>query len=191
MSTESVTIKVPSAPASEKQVSFLNSLMKSKDNPVVCAKAQYTIATHSLTKGLASEFIGQLMQSPKKVVAPAPVAEVEKPAYGYYDVDGVAFHYDEFKPKYGTTKMPKLFKLTVVKDHWTGKTKGKWGYNGGAVKAASVLTGQKAMTLEEAGTYGLTHGFCIRCGRTLTDPVSVAKGIGPVCQGYWAGTGMI
>ncbi|MBK8242604.1 MAG: hypothetical protein IPK88_04195 [Saprospiraceae bacterium] len=32
--------------------------------------------------------------------------------------------------------------------------------------------------------YGLESGECSVCGRTLTDPFSIRKGIGPVCGGY-------
>ena len=27
-------------------------------------------------------------------------------------------------------------------------------------------------------------GFCARCGRELTDPESIARGLGPICAGY-------
>jgi hypothetical protein len=39
--------------------------------------------------------------------------------------------------------------------------------------------------MEQAAVQGKMMGFCIRCGATLTDPVSVANGIGPVCATYW------
>jgi hypothetical protein len=41
----------------------------------------------------------------------------------------------------------------------------------------------------EAGTLGKQFGFCIRCGATLTDPVSVAQGLGPVCVTVTGGPG--
>lgn len=36
-------------------------------------------------------------------------------------------------------------------------------------------------TLEEAGSLGKASGICIHCGRLLTDPESVDRGIGPIC----------
>jgi hypothetical protein len=36
-----------------------------------------------------------------------------------------------------------------------------------------------------AGTYGQHTGKCGRCGRKLTDPQSIARGIGPDCLGYY------
>lgn len=188
--TTTYATKAPAStvPATEKQVSYLTSLMKSKENPTVVGRVQYAIATQCLTKALASESISALLGSPKKVVEIPVVTEPETPVYGYYDTETGAYHFDEFKSKYGSAKMPKVFKLAVLKT-WDGKAKGKWIYQGGTYKAKQVLTGKKAMTQAEAGAYGLAHGFCIRCGRTLTDPHSVAKGIGPVCITY-AGWGV-
>lgn len=33
--------------------------------------------------------------------------------------------------------------------------------------------------------FGLRTGICSCCGRTLTNPLSVSLGIGPVCRGYY------
>lgn len=41
-------------------------------------------------------------------------------------------------------------------------------------------------TLEEAIKYGRETGKCACCGRPLTDPKSVARGIGPVCANWFA-----
>lgn len=38
------------------------------------------------------------------------------------------------------------------------------------------------MTVEECAAFGVLYGTCCVCARTLTDPKSVAKGIGPVCE---------
>ncbi len=39
--------------------------------------------------------------------------------------------------------------------------------------------------LEAAVRYGRLTGACACCGRTLTDPKSVERGIGPICAGKW------
>jgi hypothetical protein len=39
------------------------------------------------------------------------------------------------------------------------------------------------LSLEEASAFGKLYGWCIVCGRTLTDEKSIAAGIGPVCGG--------
>lgn len=43
------------------------------------------------------------------------------------------------------------------------------------------LSGARAMTLEDAKTFGHRFGSCCMCGRLLSDPESVEAGIGPVC----------
>lgn len=55
---------------------------------------------------------------------------------------------------------------------------GQWVYQGAASRFVTV---DMKMTLEEAKEYGLQTGVCVCCGRTLTDPESVERGIGPIC----------
>jgi len=42
-----------------------------------------------------------------------------------------------------------------------------------------------ASPLEAAKEYGRDTGTCMCCGRLLTDPKSIAAGIGPICEGRW------
>lgn len=52
--------------------------------------------------------------------------------------------------------------------------------------ATQVIKTEKAMYLYGHGTTETTRlGICCKCGRTLTHPVSVELGIGPVCGGHW------
>lgn len=39
--------------------------------------------------------------------------------------------------------------------------------------------------LDAAIKYGKKTGVCACCGRELTDPVSIARGIGPICEDKW------
>lgn len=39
--------------------------------------------------------------------------------------------------------------------------------------------------LAEAKLYGKRTGMCCVCGRELTDPASIAEGIGPICMQNW------
>lgn len=48
--------------------------------------------------------------------------------------------------------------------------------------AMSILTAEHKMTAEQAAEFGKLTGSCCCCGKLLTDPESVAKGIGPVCE---------
>lgn len=54
----------------------------------------------------------------------------------------------------------------------------KFVYEPGAIK---LFTGADKMTLDEAKAFGVETGFCCVCAKFLTDPKSVANGIGPVC----------
>jgi Family of unknown function (DUF6011) len=48
-----------------------------------------------------------------------------------------------------------------------------------------TLHASDAMTLEQAEEFGRVFGICVVCNRTLTDPASVERGIGPVCAKKW------
>jgi hypothetical protein len=54
----------------------------------------------------------------------------------------------------------------------------KFEYEAGAMKN---LRPEFKMTLEEAQAFGIATGICCVCAAPLTDPRSVAIGIGPVC----------
>ena len=45
----------------------------------------------------------------------------------------------------------------------------------------AACTPDTVVTAEQAMWFGHAYGICLRCGATLTDPESVARGIGPVC----------
>ena len=55
-----------------------------------------------------------------------------------------------------------------------GRTTFKWDYLGKRVD----MRGARKLTDAEAGQF---FGYCMRCNAELTDPESIARGIGPVC----------
>lgn len=55
---------------------------------------------------------------------------------------------------------------------------GKFEYDKGAI---FNLRPETRMTKEQAAEYGRRTGVCMICNRTLTDPNSIAQGIGPIC----------
>ena len=55
-------------------------------------------------------------------------------------------------------------------------------YAQGAIYA---LTPADRLTLAEAKAFGFEFGICCVCGAELSDPKSVAQGIGPVCAKRW------
>lgn len=58
--------------------------------------------------------------------------------------------------------------------------RGEFEYEKGAIR---LLAAEDRMTLEQAQEHGVQHGWCCVCGAHLTDPKSIARGIGPVCAG--------
>lgn len=58
--------------------------------------------------------------------------------------------------------------------------RGTWEYVPGAIR---LLAEARPLTVEEAAAFGKLYGFCVVCGRRLTDEVSIEAGIGPVCKG--------
>lgn len=44
------------------------------------------------------------------------------------------------------------------------------------------ITQDHRMTVEQCAEFGVLFGTCCVCARTLTNPKSIAKGIGPVCE---------
>jgi hypothetical protein len=173
-------IKDPAAPATEPQINYLNSLLAARPTDCVPAKrAQFVITANLLTKGVVSELIDQL-----KAV---PVIAAPTPPFGYYLVpveglDDAIYYFDKTKKDY----TPRLRRLRVKKNYAGKILGGRWTVVGGTVQAAKILAGIAPLTETETGKLGKQFGFCVRCGRLLTDPVSVANGIGPVCAKYWA-----
>jgi hypothetical protein len=54
----------------------------------------------------------------------------------------------------------------------------KFIFASGAIR---TIKSSDKMTLDEAKAFGVETGFCCVCAKFLTDPKSVANGIGPVC----------
>jgi len=80
------------------------------------------------------------------------------------------------KVQYAVNGSGRLYakRLVVDGDH------GTFEYEPGLI---GRLAPTDRMTVEEAAAFGRLYGFCVVCGRTLTDEVSIATGIGPVCAG--------
>lgn len=118
-------------------------------------------------------------------VATAAPAPLPVPEEGYYMVGETVYYFATKKMKYSSVKKLMRLHTKTVYTEQGPKLKGSWRGIGGSYQASKVLAGLTPMSLVEAGLLGKKFGFCIRCGAFLTDPVSVANGIGPVCATYW------
>jgi hypothetical protein len=187
------------AAPTEKQTAFLRSLLAEREGVQAAELVRATLNAHrengTLSKAVVSTAIGHLLDIPKATVKAGPVAEhrpgnvdlsvleglpagryfvaetfvrVDRPAKGNWagfvfvkrqpygpDTDGVRCAL--LNPAAGTAKVDEGYRHLLD----------------------ALLEDPKAAAVE----FGHRTGSCCVCGRTLTDPESIAKGIGPICEG--------
>lgn len=147
-------------PVSEKQVAFLSTLLAERVHEVAVDFA-------TLTSGEASNLITTLLASPRK--AGGSVERVTEVGV-YRNADGDIFRVQKSRES-GNLYAKKL----DIMD-------GGFVYVQGAMR---FIKPSDQMSLDEAKAFGVQFGICCWCGLTLTDPVSVEQGIGPVCVKRW------
>ena len=180
--------------ATEKQIGFLKVLVAERPGkatemfgPENIESALETATT--LSVGMVSNWITMLKNSPREIWRDAPV-----------DPDGVTLVIPT--GRYADPVTGNLFKIqTVTSGKWTGWMFVKTGsdYSARVKLGQQRINGQyKGKSVDElkriaddpqdaAAYYGQLTGQCGRCNRTLEDPVSVERGIGPVCFKGWQG----
>lgn len=165
-----------STTATDRQVSYLNSLLKQVPGNVLDSldlRDQATLADlnkRPLDKWDASRLINSL----KNIAAQQPKPKREQAQPGYYVTEDGTFVV-VVTNRAGTATYAK--QLIVAKTA-TGRSKARWQYTPGL---GFTVAASRPMTLTEATKFGHLHGVCLVCCRTLTDPESVKRGIGPVC----------
>lgn len=175
-------------PASPKTVAYLKALLSERvtdDEYVHWLLCQ--IESGDLTQSGASVEIEVLKTKPfAKKVEHAPYKPNVEATEGFY-----SFNDDVYEVK--TSKQGhKYAMLLVVKQTGTcggceacdgedacKKYKASWKFASGAMKNFQSFV---KMDLVSAERFGKHFGVCMCCGRTLTNPESIARGIGPVCQ---------
>lgn len=143
-------------PASEKQVSFLTTLVSER---------VYEGATEfaSLSSAEASVLIGQLLNAPRK--------------------SGATFERVSQEGMYRNAEGD-IYRVQTSRESGNLYAKRLDVFEGGFVYEVGAIRKVKPsdrLTVEEAKALGVQYGFCIVCGILLTDPKSVEQGIGPVC----------
>jgi hypothetical protein len=122
-------------------------------------------------KGSLSE--AQLASVERSINRPRPVREVQAnpvTELGMYRKDGVVFRVKRSKQS-GNLYAMRYNPLAPVKSE-------RFVYERGGVFR---LSADNRMTLAEAQKAGHEFGICCVCGAELSDPVSVERGIGPIC----------
>ena len=150
-----------------KQQSYLKSLLRTKIVP----EPFQGVELDNLSSGEASDLIKIMLTQP--VLPPSDVngnnIKLEPADEGFYFYEGSVYNVV-------ASKTGNRYAKILIED---GK-KGRWEYIKGMV---NTLNASRLISLSEAKKFGHEHGFCVVCGRTLTDPVSVQNGIGPICAG--------
>lgn len=172
-------------PASAKQVAFIVRLLAERD----IAGTKYAGWNEEIAAAVssvkASDAIGDLLNRDRKTVsaptilwsAPKPVVAAESLSEGMYRraADGEVFKVQKSK----TSGNLYAKQLTIYTDE-NGTKSGSFEYAAGAIR---TLKASDRMTLDQAKAFGHEHVVCCACGRTLTNPESIAAGIGPICGG--------
>lgn len=175
----SLTIREPDAPATDRQLDYIRAL---KDGRVIDDKWRARIERDlaaGMTKLAASKVIDWLLKQPRPTAAVAKVTGTVSarsnppvPTVGHYKHNGILYAVVDRKRGRRTTRV--LKQLHQNPD-------GSWSWRGALIGWRDLVPVWQALTLNEAAKFGHTTGTCLVCARTLTDPESVARGIGPVC----------
>lgn len=164
-------------PASEKQISFLQSLVAQHDIEQLKGdlhERAFDLATGAdkfISKREASDLITALKALPKNKNEETK----EEPPEG--------IHY--FHP--GQDESIEIFKVQVAHQgsgrlyaKKLNQETGKFEYHGR--KFPFHQLGEiSLLTLEKAKEFGDLYGMCAKCGATLTNEESIERGIGPIC----------
>ena len=148
----------------EKQTSFLLTLIE--DREATGGPTADMIGTMSSFE--ASRAIDYLLRFPSKRKAQQPAQQ--QPAQQLAVEDGF-YVLGETIYRVKTSKAGRPYALKADES-------GHFEYEPGGI---ARLSGARAMTLEDAKTFGHRFGSCCMCGRLLSDPESIEAGIGPVC----------
>lgn len=147
--------------ASTKQRSYIAALLAQAGMAENDARLPMPV-TSSLTTIGASVLINFL----RTITPERPTVKIE--TEGVYRQGNVIFRVKRSR------QTGRLYAMTLDMD---GPTK-TFGYAAGAIYR---LAPADRLTLEQAKAIGHMYGFCVVCGKLLTDEKSVKAGIGPVC----------
>lgn len=127
-------------------------------------------AIRGLDKSQASDLIGYLLNQPltREAQQRDEAPKVAEP--GYYLRDDVVYFVKWNQSRTGA--YAKCMRIT--------NGRGSWKYAPGVGRSIAA-EGLTALTVADAARLGHLHGVCVACGRVLSDPVSVAKGVGAIC----------
>lgn len=160
-------------PASERQVEYLRFLLEQRVwptyLPMTCEDAAQRVMEGTLDGLTASNLIDALKSAPTVATNRTQALEVGM----YRTADGTIYRVHESR------ETGRKYAKRMVWDMLT-ESKPRFDYDRGAIY---TLTADDRMTTEQARAWGVETGVCCVCGAFLTDSRSVARGIGPICEG--------
>jgi hypothetical protein len=157
-------------PASQKQADFIARLLGERDT--TGTKYAGHTAAPALTSREASAAITELLALPKATRIEQANAEGQTYEAGVYEQPLTA---RLFRVYLGQQSGTLLVKEIIVDEDGVG-----YQYLGSAQRVFGGMIVRR-LSLSEVGSMGKTFDHCLMCGRRLDDPVSVDRGIGPVC----------
>ena len=181
---------VTTSPITEKQLSYIDALLNQLATKIAETTERTTIvqealavhdtikilvslngAQNNVTKAQGSKAIEMLLSWNKRSFAPRPVPVVrEKSPIGVYKRADDIYRVIKGRQSQNT------YAQKLATDP-SGQP--VWDYAGSMVYELKV---EELISPEVAAQMGRSVGYCVICGRFLTDAESVAKGIGPVCE---------
>lgn len=155
-------------PASEKQIAFFERLYAERDfdTQAIHDVRNRLQSGESIPMRYLSQCIDIMTGYPRKAVTHEDGQAVGE---GYYLQEDTV---------YKVVASKSTGNLYAKALHSTEHGSASWDYAPGAMKH---LRAAHRLTLDQAREMGTRLGACVICGKALTDPDSVERGIGPVC----------
>lgn len=150
--------------ATAKQLNFIDKLASERQT---WASANLNMeSVKSMTVSDASKLISTILSIPKEFVAPVssglPFDQIASGSY--WTMDG------------NIARVRKARSSGRLYAQLLNPATNSFDYSKGAIYHLKAR-----MSLEEAKAWGAEHGICCVCAALLSDPKSIAAGIGPVC----------
>lgn len=184
-------VRVVDYPATDKQVAFITRLSSERwySEPGMTRASQPALgviediaAGKPVTKRDASNTITYLQGCAKRqFVEAVRAAETTPVAVGMYRIGERLFRVYEARSADKHLLAKELINEPYADE--AGHRVDHWSFIYAGTPRSAGIKPEHRMSLEEAQAFGRQYGFCCVCARFLTDPESVFKGIGPVCEG--------
>lgn len=164
--------------ATERQISFLTSLITERGLSLDKAVMLTFNTDQTETFEIGRRECSQMIDAVKAVRRP----ERERPAAPDLEAGMYKVGQDIFRVKISKSSGKPYAEIlcheAILNGNYTDAA--VWfEYAPGAVRR---ITPDHRMTLDQCAEFGLLFGTCCVCARELTNPKSIARGIGPVCE---------